>query len=303
MDNLLNIAYNVVLPVFLCVGVGALIGRRYSPDPRVLSTLLIYLFTPFLVLDSLAHSALRADEIGQIGVVVVALALAMWAVGAALARGFRFDRKLESAFLLTVILINAGNYGIPVNTFAFGDAGGERALVYYVVSAVVANTLGVYVASRGSDSVRQSLMNVFKVPLPYAAILGLAINFGNVTLPVPVDRAVSLLGQAAVPGMLTLLGLQLARASVRGRLQPILLAAGSRLIVAPLIAVGIAAALGMTGLTRQVCIVQSGMPSAVMSGVLATEFGSDAEFTSAVIVVSTLASLATLSVLLALVQI
>jgi predicted permease len=44
------------------------------------------------------------------------------------------------------------------------------------------------------------------------------------------------------------------------------------------------------------------MPTAVMGGVLATEFGSDAEFATAVILVSTLASVVTLSILLTLVM-
>ncbi len=301
MSSPLEIAFNVVAPVFLCVGGAALVGRRYNPDPRTLSSLLIYLFSPFLVLDGIANSDLKADEIWQIGLVVIVLALAIAAVGTLIARAMDLERKTGSAFLLTITLINAGNYGIPLNRFAFGEAGEQRAVVYYVVSAVVANTLGVYLASRGAASVRQSVINVFKVPLPYAAMLGIIINFAHIELPLPVGRAISLMGQAAVPGMLTLLGLQLARASVRGRLQPLLLAAGARLVVAPLIAAGLAVALGIGGLTRQVVIVQSGMPSAVMSGVLATEFNSDAEFTSAAILVSTLASLVTLSVLLSIV--
>lgn len=302
MGSPLEIAFNVVAPVFLVAGVAALVGRVYNPNPRVLSTLIIYLFTPFLVLDGIAHSDLVADEIVQIGAAVILLSVVMALLAAGVARLIRLDRKAESAFIITVVLINAGNYGISLNRFAFGDSGEQRAVVFYVVSAVVANTLGVFLASRGSASLRESLLNVFKVPLPYAAVLGLVINFGGITLPVPVDRAISTLGDAAVPGMLTLLGLQLARTSVKGRLQPIALAAGLRLIVAPAVAVGLAALLGISGLmTRQVVIVQSGMPSAVMSGVLATEFGSDAEFTSAVIAVSTLASLVTLSVLLSLV--
>jgi predicted permease len=52
-------------------------------------------------------------------------------------------------------------------------------------------------------------------------------------------------------------------------------------------------------LTRQVTIIQASMSTAAMAGVLATEFGSDAEFTTAVVLVSTLASIISLSVLLA----
>ena len=64
----------------------------------------------------------------------------------------------------------------------------------------------------------------------------------------------------------------------------------------------LAALLGIAGLARQVSIVESSMPTAVISSVLATEFGSDPEFVTAVILVSTLASSITLSVLLTVVN-
>jgi predicted permease len=139
---------------------------------------------------------------------------------------------------------------------------------------------------------------VLTVPLPYATVLGFLLNIKGIPLPVPLDRAVTILGQAAVPGMLIVLGLQLSRTSVKGQIGPILLATATRLGIAPLIAFVLAALLGLSGLTRQVSIIEASMPTAAMAGVLATEFGSDAEFATAVILVSTLASIVTLSVLL-----
>jgi predicted permease len=121
-------------------------------------------------------------------------------------------------------------------------------------------------------------------------------------LPLPLERAITLLGQAAVPAMLVVLGLQLARVSIRGRWKPIALATAARLVVAPLIAFPLAALLGLSGITGQVVIVQASLPTAVISSVLAAEFGADAEFTAAVVFVSTLASIATLTVLLWLVM-
>ncbi len=200
--------------------------------------------------------------------------------------------------MLSVVSVNAGNYGLPLNDFAFGQAGLQRAIVYFVVTAMISNTLGVYLASRGTASVRRSLSNVLMVPLPYATVLGFVINMRNIALPIPLDRAVTLLGQAAVPGMLIVLGLQLSRASIKGRMGPIVLATITRLGVAPLIAILLAILLGLSGLARQVSIIQTSMPTAAMAGVLATEFSSDAEFTTAVILISTLASIVTLSILL-----
>jgi predicted permease len=302
MTTFFGVAYSVLTPIFLIIGLAVLVDRRFAPDPRAFSRAVVYLFSPSLVFTSIASSDLRAGELGQILAVATLITLLMVVVGWGLARVLRFERKLESAFILSVALINAGNYGLPLNEFAFGKAGFQRAVVFYVVTAVAANTLGVYLASRGTATVRQSLLNVLKVPLPYATVLGFLVNVQNIALPLPVERAVGLLGQAAVPIMLIILGLQLSRISVKGRIGPILLATFTRLGVAPLIAFPLVGLLGLSGLARQVSIIEASMPTAVISGVLATEFGGDAEFTTAVILVSTLFSMLTLSLLLALVM-
>jgi predicted permease len=300
MSTLGEILTNIIGPILLVVGVALIADRKLKLDTQALSRLLVYVFTPFLIFRGVAHSDLSGDEVGQL-VAVAALmsagvALTAWWV----ARQARFDRQLASAFTLSATLINAGNYGLPLNRFAFGAAGEERALVFFITTVVVSYTLGVFLASFGRLSARGALRNVFMVPLPYAAALGLAVNVGDVALPLPVQRAIGLLADATIPVMLVVLGAQLSRASVRGRIQPILLASGLRLLLGPLIAVGLAALLGLSGLTRQVAIVQAAMPTAVVTGVLAAEFGSDAQFVTATILVSTVASVATLTILLAL---
>jgi predicted permease len=301
MFAILNTMLNIIAPIFLVVGLAVLFDRRFKPDPRVLSRLIIYLLGPFLIFRGIAQSDLRAGEMGLIVAMAALLSLIIAVIGWGLARIFRFDQKLESVFLLTVVLINAGNYGMPLNEFAFGQAGLQRAVIFYVTTSVIVNTLGVFLASRGTASIGQSLLNVLKVPLPYATALGLFFNVTGLSLPLPLDRVVGLLSQAVVPAMLVILGLQLSRTTVKGRLGPIALATIVRLVVAPLIAFPLAALLGLSGVTRQVCIIEASMPTAVMSGVMATEFGSDAQFATAVILVSTLVSIITLSVLLHLV--
>lgn len=301
MAELLGIMFNVIAPIFLVVGAGAIIGRRFRPDPAAISVLLIYLFIPALAFDGITRTDLTGDELLGIAGVATGIALLMALFGLGLARLLRFDRRLESAFLISVIMMNAANYGIPLNSFAFGPPGEQRAIIYYVMSVVLGAILGVYFASRGTASVRGALLNVLRVPISYAAVAGLAVNLAGWQMPLLLERGVGILAQGAVPGMLVLLGLQLARGTaLRGRWGPITLASGLRLVLAPLLAVPLALALGLSGVTFQVAVVESSMPTAVMASALATQFGSDAEFTAAVTLVSTLASIVTLSVLLAL---
>jgi len=292
--------FDVIAPIFLVIGIAAYIGRQFNPDPRGLSTFLIYVFIPALAFRGLAQSELNGDEL--IGLAGVALAIMgiMAGIGLGFVSMLGLEQQRGSAFMLSVILINAANYGIPLNEFAFGEAGGQRAIIYYVVNTSIGNILGIYFASRGTASARAAMLNVLKIPISHAALLGLIFNLMAWELPTSVSRSVDLLADAAIPCMLALLGLQLARTSIQAvAWRPIVLATATRLILAPLIAVPLALLFGLTGVTFQVAVVQSSMPTAVLANALATQFDSDAEFTSTVTLVSTLASVVTLSILLA----
>lgn len=293
--TLSDILFQTIAPIFIVIGISAFVGWRFKPDPRGLSVFLIYVFVPALVFRGLSDTSLSGGEAGGIAAVAVLVALVMVGMGLAIARFYKYPPRTAGAFVLCLMMVNAANYGIPLNTFAFGPEGGERAIIYYVASVMVSNVLGVYFASRGAVSTRDAIRNVLTVPIIYAAIVGFIVNISEITLPLALDRSIDLAADAAIPGMLALLGLQLARTEVRGRIRPILLATGSRLLVGPVVAVVIATVLGLQGVSFKVAVVESSMPTAVLASALATQFDSDAELTSAVTLVSTLASVVTLS--------
>ena len=298
LTSILGVALNILGPVFLIICLVVLLNRRFSLDVRTVSRIVLYLFSPCLVFNTIAKTELRIEELGLILVMAIGSSLVMTLIGWVVARAFRFGRTLESAFLLSLAIANAGNYGIPVNEFAFGPPGLERAVLFNVAMNVVASTLGIYLASRGKASARRSLLNILMFPMIYAIVLGLLFNVQEWTLPLPLERVVDLLSQATVPCMLLVLGLQLTRASLKGRGGPLVLAILLRLAIAPVVAFGLSGWLGLTGTTRLAAIVETSMPTAVVSTLLAQEFGSDAEFVGSVTLGSTLASLVSLSVLL-----
>jgi len=126
----------------------------------------------------------------------------------------------------------------------------------------------------------------------------------GLTTPAPIDRATNLLGQAAIPVMLMLLGLQLASIKTfpRARLGLIGLAAVSQLLLAPLATLGLASALQVSGVTLQAVVVESAMPTAVITTILAVEYDLDATLVSGTVVLSTLLSPLTLTPWIAFLQ-
>ncbi|MDQ7037466.1 MAG: hypothetical protein Q9P01_22280 [Anaerolineae bacterium] len=119
MPDLFNIMFNVIAPIFIVLGITFFIGKRFNPDPRSLSPFLIYLFGPALVFKGIYQTELSGGELGRIGIMVLGVSLAMMVIAALTARLLNFKQRAASSLTLAVILMNAGNYGIPLNTFAF----------------------------------------------------------------------------------------------------------------------------------------------------------------------------------------
>lgn len=307
--ELLNIILNVITPIMLVMSIGFIIGKRFNPDPRSISVFLIYLFTPALVFKGVYQAEL-SGALASVGAVALFSALSMAVIGFIVARVMGYSTRGESSLILTITLVNAANYGISLNTFAYGDTGGSIAIFYYVVSATIGNVFGVFFASRGSIPAKDAFMNIFKVPILYAAILGLILNYYQIELPTVLRRSIiEIAAPASIPLMLGLLGLQLSRVSFKtqstgddetlaNNLPAIGIAVGLKLLVAPFIAIGLATIFGLSGLSFNVAVLESSMPTAVLASALATQFGGDAPYVSAVTLIGTLVSIVTLSILI-----
>lgn len=299
LNTFLTALLSIVVPILLVAAVAyGLAKRGFVTEQRPLARLSLYFFSPALAFESLARSSVNAAELVSILAFALLMAVLVGALSLGLTRVLKFDRLLTSAFLLSILFVNAGNYGIPFNQFAFGEEGVARAAIYFVANSVLANTLAVYIASAGHSDMRKSLVAVLKMPLAYAALLGLLFNSMNWTLPQPIMSALDLAAAAALPVMLVNLGLELARAKLEDYDWRVFLATGIKLLVTPLVAIGLAAVLGLKGLANSVSIIEASMPTAVMASLIATEFQARSDFVTSVIFISTVGSTITLTLLL-----
>jgi predicted permease len=299
---LLHIFLQNILPVFLVVGVGALLSITVRPDVRSLSRITFYVLGPCLIFAGLTRTPLNGSEVQQIALFALLVQLSIVAVAWAIVILLRWEGRRRRALLLSVLVVNAGNLGLSVVLFAFGPDAQARAMVYFVTTAVLGNVLGTAIAA-GGGSWQQTLVRMTRVPMVYASLAALIVSGFNLAIPELVMRPISLLGDAAVPAMLLILGMQLAHSlgALRANWGPMALATVLRLVVAPIIAIGIARMTQVQGITRQTCMVQSGMPSGVTSTILALEYDLAPDIVTGTVFFSTLCSALSLSVLISLI--
>lgn len=299
MSELLNLFANNILPILLVASVGFILQKLLKFDPRPLSQVTFYVLSPALVFTLLATAEIEGGRVlsmmGFAAVVVLLTAGVSFGVGKAL--GLRGNHA--AAFLLTTTFMNAGNYGLSLNQFAFGDLGLAIASIYFVASQMMTHSLGVYIASSGGGRALQAFKGLARVPSVYAIPLALAIRALDVTVPLPISRPIELLSLATVPTMLLLLGMQIARAGIPQRRKSLSVSVAIKLLAAPAIALLMAPLFGLEGLVRDVGVLQSAMPTAVMTTIIATEYDTEAAFVTSAVLVTTLLSPLTLTPLIA----
>ncbi len=299
MNTLLTIFLDNLLPIMLIAASGYLLGFWLDIDPRSISRVVFYIFSPFLFFDLLINSQLSSNDMFQIMGFTAAqmflLGLIVWLV----TRILKLDRVTTAAVLLTTIFMNAGNFGLSLNFFAFGQEALAHASIFFVTMALIAYTVGVAIASLGTAPIKQTLRELTKVPTIYAAIIAVLFITQNWQLPTALERTTSLLSDATIPAMLVVLGLQLQKMRRTWEWGALILAVSMRLIGAPILAILTASIFALNGTSYQAGVAEASMPTAVLTIILATEYNIKPTFVTTVVFATTLLSPLTLTPLLA----
>jgi predicted permease len=299
---LLSIFTSDLLPIFLVAGVGFLVSRFVRVDVHGLARTSLYGLAPCLIFDSLVRSTISGAEFGRMALLCIVVTATMGLIGRGVALVLRLDRGALVGFLLTVMFSNGGNYGLPVVLLAFGQDALAFATVYFVTSSVLTYTAGVSIAASGQRTLSLALRRVARLPTVYAVAAAGLVLASDVTVPRPIATAVQLLGNAALPVMILVLGMQLERARRPSRPSVVAAATALSLLASPAVAFAAAHLLDLSGPAFQAGIVQASMPTAVVTTVLALEFDVDPAFVTSVVVASTAISPLTLTLLIAYLQ-
>ena len=297
---MLSALTNVLLPVLLVAGLGALLSARFPIDQNSISRLTLYLLSPALVLDTILKTPIQAGEAAQLGGAFLLTSLLCLALGWLCGTG-RPEREQRS-LSASVGIWNSGNMGLPIALFTFGQAGFERATVLFLASFIGMYVFGpaVYSLGRPGTNPLEAVKGMLRLPAIWVAVLAIMLRALHLTLPEGLTRGVSLLAQATLPMVLLALGLQL---GVGGWPRPTLrlsLATAARLIGGPLIALGVGRALHLSPLNVQVLVLSASMPTAVNALLIAREYDADTETVAGVATLTTLASVLTVAVVVTL---
>lgn len=297
-----QIFLNVCAPIFLTVGAGWLLDRKFKLHLESMVKLNIYLMVPAFIFTKVISTELAGGDALKIVAFTLCIVFLMF-VGSRLAGGiFRMPEKQRQSLSLATMFYNSGNYGLPLVTLAFGHQAAAVQIYVLATMNVSTYTVGLFLAqSHGEAEVshRKALMKVLRQPTLYALLLGILCK----TLEVPVKSVTWLwepldLIQAGLIGFaLVTLGVQMSQTRPAPFRAPLWSAIVLRLAIAPALAAPLALLFGFPKEVAASLILSAAAPTAVNTALLAHEFGGDLSFSTSAVYYSTLASMFTTTLL------
>lgn len=301
---------NVVLPVFAIMLAGYLAGRAGllgEASSQALNGFVYYMALPALFFVSMARVPVEEVLHWPFLIAFGGGMLATFGI-AMLVATFAFPNRTGALSLhgMSAVFSNTGYMGIPLLVIAFGEVGKLPAIISTVVTGVVA--MGLITAILEIDlaedhgpltGLRNALFGVLKSPLVMSAAAGLAWSaFVDFPLPQPVETFGDLLGAAAGPAALFAIGLFMVGKSFTAGMGEVSWVVGLKLLVQPAITWWLAfGVLQMEPLWAQSAVIQAALPTGALTFVLAQRYGTYIQRATAVIMISTVVSVVTLSAL------
>lgn len=283
----LELILNTVIPVFIIIGIGSLIGlfRKIETDGFV--NLLVYIAAPCLLFSTVSKSSMSLGSFFHIMLVAACIIIITGFLA------FLFLRKSpRKGLYLAMVFGNTAYLGYPVSLFAFGAEGLALAVVFDAVVSLFLFSVGIYIVHRKNE-IKES----FRVPLIYAVILGLIVNFLGFNIPELIFKPIEMAGMITIPLALLVLGYRLTEIKISNA-KTVVLASLFKIVGGLLVALLVVKLFSIEGLPKSIILLQASMPSAVMTMVLCQKYKQDSALVASVVLVTTLLSVVTIPLIL-----
>lgn len=299
----------VFLQLALIVVAGILYRRIPNSLPpqeirRVISSIVLNVFIPFLTFGVIATAPMGMDllTVPLISITTALLGLGLgWLVYARLLRR-HLSEPAAGSLILAATWCNAMYMGLPITTSVVGEHVSRVPILYdYLGMTPLLFTLGALIGSRygtahEKTSIGKGLIDVLRMPPTVSIAVALFVNVVDIPVAEWLINACTSAGKAIAPLMLFSIGLALRLPSLREL--PILLpAAAIRVAIVPLIILPLAGMMITDADIRLAVLLESAMPTMMLTMVFAERFGLDESVLAQAILLSTLVSAFTLPVL------
>ena len=282
--------FDVLFPVFFIIGIGYYIGKKDSKfNTKFITNFAGTIGTPAMIFYTITTTGVTLEIFIEYFIYAVVI------LGAFAFIGFFFLiflKKDPITELPPLFLPNTGNMGVPICLFAYGTAGLGVASAIASVIILFHFTIGIFLASK-----KFSLLILIKNGPIYGIIVSVLFLYFELDVPGYLENTTFLLTYTTIFLVLMALGVALTRLKVVSWTHAAILGA-VRVILGPIIGFVLIKFLDLSGFMAGVLLIQSAMPSAVLTYLVGSMYSKKraVDNIASVIVSSTLMSFITVPI-------
>ncbi len=303
MQNFLTVGQQVLI-LFILILTGYALGKKKiigEAAGKALSDIALLLSTPCVIALSFERE-FSVAVIKDLGfAVLMALVVHMVAIGVAQLL-YRKNTPRDRVLRASAVLSNAGFMGLPLQQAVLGEQG-----VFYGAAYVTVFTLTLWsygLLTMDTSSRRLSAKKLLVNPGVIGLLAGMVILLMPFELPALIRTPMQHLGNLNTPVPMLFIGYSLSKVELRTALRnrSYYLACAVRLLLVPVVSIGILYLCGLRGTLLCSMAIAGSAPIAAAVSMFADRYGQDTETSVNLVALSTVFSVITMPILVALVQ-
>jgi len=196
-----------IIFVYVFIVLGYMAKRIFKEDmsTKTLTLMSVYFLQPFVTIWGFSTAKLHSEHL-YVPLLYLAIILLLLIPTIVLGKMIFSDPKERAIFSIAGFVGNTGNIGIPLGIALFGEQSVIYTTLINIANVFVVYIIGVYIYSRGSFSIKDSLFNIIKIPIIPASVVAILINIYNITLSSQIQEFFKMGAYAGIVLQLFLLG-------------------------------------------------------------------------------------------------
>ena len=196
-----------IIFVYVFIVLGYMAKRIFEEDmsTKTLTLMSVYFLQPFVTIWGFSTAKLHSEHI-YVPLLYLAIILVLLIPTILLGKMLFTDPKERAIFSIAGFVGNTGNIGIPLGIALFGEQSVIYTTLINIANVFVVYIIGVYIYSRGSFSIKDSLFNIVKIPIIPASVVAILINIYDIPLSSQIQEFFKMGAYAGIVLQLFLLG-------------------------------------------------------------------------------------------------
>lgn len=295
--------FNQILSLFLIILVGFYGRKRSIIDDTLtngLSRMLLEITTPLLIISSFnydGNSSLAKNTIKAFIYGILIFIITPFMVKPLLTK---IEKGKRNILQFAIVFSNCGFMGIPITAAVLG----EEAVIYASIFNMCFNlfiwTYGVTLFTDAASF--KEAKKLLKNPGIIAVFIGLLLTVFSVKLPIVLYNTISLVGHLTTPISMIIIGSLLASIDFKVVIKDKTIYYGAfiKLIIIPAVLYGISLLISDNSLVMRTYVLIQAMPAGATTSLFAERFNKEKEYSAFVVSFSTLLSIITIPMIIAL---